>query len=277
MGVDWYRMRPRKGMSKSHLSHAIEEQAAACRVILPPGPGHAGGEIGLDHEATEKAVKWSQVLDALLVVEKDEPGQIVCWRIYPIAYNSVFPPEERLRAYRTILPDELPEQVARWMAWMDGVRNGAYESYLSRLYLHEISLRLCVHGQLLREAAQATLDSVNAWAKKEKFLRVREEVLKLEPRVPPPSLVDSPSRPGRATEREIAARDRVLEESHYLVDLTKRWNACQRTRRKLSHFEKPYENFEQFKRSADTQWQIDDFFSWVRGCCEDEVGLLLDF
>jgi hypothetical protein len=36
---------------------------------------------------------------------RDHPDLALCWRVYPITHSTIFPPQRRLRAHRTILPD----------------------------------------------------------------------------------------------------------------------------------------------------------------------------
>src|SRR5205823_5858103 len=83
----------------------------------------------------------------------DVPDLDPHFRIGAIADNRLFPPLWRLRACRTLLPDEVGPQVAQWRSWVDQVMGGQQDNYVRELHVHDLSDLLRYHRSLLREQA----------------------------------------------------------------------------------------------------------------------------
>ena len=71
-------------------------------------------------------------------------------RVYSITQNPIFPPLWRMQAYRTFLPDQLAEQVAKWKEWTQQVSAGEHADYVRRLHMFHDSDWAYYHWSDLR-------------------------------------------------------------------------------------------------------------------------------
>jgi len=146
MGTDWTRMRPRGGVARPHLLHVIEQQAQAFQA----NPCFLDTSIPCFHsdnpEVEQRYVDASRELRSMLEFPAyddatdtplDDPDLPVCWRVYPITKMRFFPPQWRMHAHRTFLPEQLPDHLRLWKEWAAAVAGGHHQGYLLGLYLSE--------------------------------------------------------------------------------------------------------------------------------------------
>jgi hypothetical protein len=209
----------------------------------------------------------------------DDPDLAPCWRVYPIAHNTIFPPQWRLLAHGTILPDELRMQIEAWRGWLSAVEAGRTRRYLLDLYVHETTKSLFIHDELLRELAQASLTKETTWARQPELRAVRERILGL----PAAQLAPAPIRPPAEDEPSVDPDDdpryhdlgRRIDE---LCTLTRDWNRAVRKQgwRLLSWDRDAHPDFDGFLAQARDPWLL-DFLDWAKTCGSLGMGLFLDY
>lgn len=144
MGIDWYQMRPKKSAEESELRRLIALQAEAFQrlpsmwstdQIEPLGMCDQEEARRLEQQYGESSTALRKMLDFPTWDEStgmphDDSELAVCWRVYPITHNSIFPIRWRVQAHQTYLPDSLWEQVRKWKEWVSEVLRGCYRPYL---------------------------------------------------------------------------------------------------------------------------------------------------
>ena len=133
MGQDWYRVRVKIGVDQLELRQLVSRQARAFRALYCTGTGVAS--VLQEYRNADSELRQSLEFpewDANTGVALDDSALRVCFRTYPVTRNPVFPPEWRSEAMRTILPDELPGQLAAWRQWLSEVKAGQHRHYLER-------------------------------------------------------------------------------------------------------------------------------------------------
>jgi hypothetical protein len=206
-------------------------------------------------------------------------------RVYVVTHNPVFPPEWRRAAYATILPAELADRLHHWSEYIGAVRRGEYRGYLYELFL-ALSRRELSHRDAMEELRSALAESferTNAWTQKEKFLKVREQLL-ADPMLSTTDAhpLDRVKLPGF----DPARRDEPLDPSTFdaheslaaahrqAADLVRSWNRCVPHSRQLPVPRLLYRDFDAFLAVSDDGW-LDAFFAWCRHLTEQGEGLLL--
>jgi hypothetical protein len=287
MGIDWFRMRPKQGASRQELLALRDRQAAS---FYACGFGRIGWMqeydaplFASDHPVAQEYRDSKRALMALLDIPNwaAEQGFAVCYRVYPITSNYLFPIEWAQAAYRTIFPDELPPQLAQWQDHVDRVRAGQYRAYFLQRYLYEISLYLYREWYYLRQRAEQTHGRTNAWAKRPAFLRTRAEIVML----PPPMLQIAPL--WAYWQHQPAAPPGDLEEAYaeqeaykrLLLHLKRQWDGhVPGTWKRQDYYSAPYKSLEDYRAHfADCFAWTDKFLTWAQRCCDAEMGLYLDY
>lgn len=307
MGVDWVRMKLRPGVDPAEVARLSE--ACNRRDVRGWTEGLTDADDGPpwtepspeDRRAVNEL--W-QTLKGLLELPPafygdfelqpldgdtapDDPAIRLAeiTRVYVLTHNPVFPPEWRRGAYATFVPDELANRLRRWSEYIGAVRRGEYRGYLSELFL-ALNRRESSHRDAMEELRSALAESferTNAWTQKEKFLKVREQIL-ADPML---SMADAhPPDRVKLPEFDPARRDEPLDpstfEAHELLaaahqraaNLVRAWNRCVPQSRKLSVPRLPYRDFDAFVAWSDDRW-LDAFFAWCRHLTERREGLLL--
>ncbi len=282
MGIDWLRMRPRQGIARADVMALIEIQAASFQALLQFW--EVSPRAFFDAEASAQAERLyrdqyrasSRALEQALEFGEDTQAFSVGWRVYPITRNPLFPPEWRLRAYRTYLPDELPEQLAQWKRYIGALEQGKYRGYLFALYLYEASLELYEQWAALAESANAARQKTTAWATKPAFLAACEQIERLEPPTLHPAPLWSTWQDASASyPPEYEGRYHQYQQQLEAIGRARQnWNAHVRGNWKLGRL-RPV-SFEQFLARANDSW-LTDFFAWADHCCAEQMGLFLDY
>src|SRR5262249_1166233 len=118
-------MAPGQGCDQTELSRLVEQQATALQGMPYDWSVNAIELTPAFHEGTRRQYEQqylssSEGLRELLVFPECDPATGIptgypdlepCWRVYPITHNTVFPPRWRRDALRTLLPQELRQQI----------------------------------------------------------------------------------------------------------------------------------------------------------------------
>ena len=289
MGVDWFRMRPKADANPEVLIKLIHEQFT----YFPYSGGHIKSlytdKILYDNLSEEQLTYYatcygesSKALQALLEIEPypplDFPNFEVCWRVYPITYNLIFPRQLRRDAYRTFLPEELPKQLEIWKNYIADVHQGKLKPYLLDLYLYYISKSLYEHWEFFQDSAQASLSRTNNWVNKPALQLLQAQILNLTAPYRHPTPPDLPPEKSYYTPEFISRLNMIYElvqsQAEELVKLTCAWNAkvpknWKHRIRGISY------NFDEFMELSKDLW-LTEFFTWVERCCAQGMGLYLD-
>ncbi|WP_344594512.1 hypothetical protein [Actinomadura vinacea] len=186
-------------------------------------------------------------------------------RVMLFTLSPVFPAEWRLAAYRSYLPDELPQVLGAWMSHLEAVREGAHRAYLRAWYRYASSRQLAVEWSALRERALGTRGRSNAWAGRAELVDVRERILaRPVPEVAPVPYWDAP-----------LPEDGTAPDFGGLVALAREWN-YRVPRNQRVRVTDP-ESFDEFLRGALESEGLADLLGWVRRSCDEGFGLLLDW
>jgi hypothetical protein len=276
-------MKPRPGVAREELAALVEEQARAFQ-NLPSfwSPDHLPGTPlpEEDPAALEAYQRSSRALAELIELPTYPPTDIPDldprFRVSAITGCEVFPPQLRLAAYRSYLPDELPAQLARVRNWLDRVRQRRCEGYLCRLYAYETSLTLWQHSLMLRHAWEDASRRPEAWADLTRSPEVSERV-RMFPVLAPlnaPALPPQEDAPAFAVEEALQAG--CWRQAQELAELTRAWDAAVKEPWKVQIDRAFYSSPEQFRREADGPW-LREFLEWARRCCEAGFGLFLEY
>lgn len=273
MGIDWQPMKLKSGVSRELVGEIIDTQAKSFQAN--PYYWDTSGLLTSDSEPGKESedliniyVKSSDALRDCLEIYTD-----TIFRVYPITHSIIFPPEWRLAALRTFLPEELPSQLSDWYDYLVAINEGFYRPYLFQLYLYEISIDLFTHWKYLRETAEFTLEKTNAWARRREFVEVRQEILEL----PQPHIYPSPLWSYfRTLNHSIDyANDidycGILSFSETVVKLTRAFDSKVKGSWKIRWYD-PVPTFEQFLEGANDDW-IQQFMAWTFRCTLEHKGL----
>lgn len=114
-------------------------------------------------------------------------GAVGAWEILPV--------EWRLDAYRTILPDELPGQLKKWMDYRTAVIDGSFRGYLEETLLYVCQIRLGEQLLQAKATVQRSLDRTPSWVDRPEVIAARAAISILsepEPPKPPKLNLDVP-------------------------------------------------------------------------------------
>ncbi len=215
-----------------------------------------------------------------------DPGQgfdvFDACRVYVISNNHVFPLEWRDASYRTILPDELGEQVERWKRWIDEIRGGKWKHFLHELFLYDRLSDEYQREQLenLLSNARESLNRTNAWCHKEKLELPRERILRAELitqitamrneiDVPRFSNADCSRQP---SQEQFDREERLFRYQQSAAEQIRDWNRCVPSKWKLRFPHRP--TFDEFIAKAKDPW-LQSFFSWCDSLTASGHGLFL--
>lgn len=290
MGIDWVRMRPTHDADPAELDRLIRQQAETFQGMpycwatdsLTPDSYHQRTRDQFERaylkscEALKEHLDFSHYDDETDQC-RDYPDLAPCCRVYPITGTTVFPPPWRLRAHRTILPDELASQIKEWRDWLLAVESGRYRRYLLDVYVYEATMLLCVHDGLLRELAEVSLTSQTTWARQPQVVVVRERILALTA----PQLAPAPIGPPTQGERLLDSGDdaRYHDLWQRLVELgtlTREWNKAVGDESWHLRTWDAHLDFDGFLAQARDPWLL-DFLNWAETCSSLGMGLFLDY
>ena len=296
MGVDWIKFKLKSDVNLQQVRMWVERQSqnfAFSFGYLDRIEGANDDLFSLPPE--EEAIKRNMYREACDRLEEliDFPNSDEAWdgeslerplmRVYPITQNCIFPLEWRNAAYTTILPLDLPRYIAKWKNYLEDVKRGKYRNYLYQLFLFEDYYS---PGSLSWKTALEDFDywleesynRDNAWTKKEKFLKTREEVVARKiPNVPEiETPVFDPSSADRPLELEIQAKyDRYIEVISIANENIQKWNRCLTSKWRIRLPE--FYNFEDYLQAGlESDW-LHEFFEWCDRLIEEEYGLYLDY
>jgi hypothetical protein len=196
------------------------------------------------------------------------------FRTYPITTNELFPPEWRLAAQRTILPDELPSFLMQWQEFITSVQRGWYRPYHFALFCSQVYREVENQWWSLKEAAKDALGRTNAWAVRTEFRDACRKAVDL----PEPPIV---SMPLWQTWRDRTVYDPATAQkwselsafAEYLEEHRCAYNAKAKVRQRFD-MERWRGGFGGYLANADDPW-LHEFFTWVQRCCEEGMGLYL--
>jgi hypothetical protein len=288
MGIDWYRMSVKPDADRALLSRLVEQQAFAAQALYGWNSDAYTDWVRYHlvnalHE--ERYVNASRGLQAVLELPEwdderrcaaDIPDLDPCWRVYPITRYPIFPPLWRVRAHRTILPEELGPHLAQWKNWADDVGRGEHDDYLRELHLYATTDWLRYHWSALRGCAAASLGKSNNWTKKPALIEVRDEVLRLpEPQVYEVRIDPSQNPPER--DALDARYQAVFVEVTRLLELNRAWNHHARSNWRVKYGPECYAlTLDAFRAHASDPW-LQEFFEWAGRCESLGFGLFFDY
>jgi len=286
MGADWFGMHPRPDVPRQELVELIEEQAYSIQALPQLWDSEptifsdqaaviTGGELLDRYKRSSQALASSLIIDKHLSLN-DFPAS---WRIYVITQKRVFPPEWRLHAHRTYLPDELVGQLVIWKQYIQATQQGYYRRYLFDLYLYHLSLEIYEGWRELAELASASARETAAWAQRPILVDIRERIDNMPAPVLHPAPLWAQWQPiagGDVDERDgryVLSQQQIEQ----LVQLTRAWNTQVKGRWKIHRYREHYlDTFERFLDLANDDWLI-NFFAWADHCCKGDMGLFLDY
>lgn len=293
MGTDWVRTTVSPDADPVALAELVERQAIAYQSMWGWHSHACSGQDDVRqalHERLHMAayLAASKALRELLRFPewddagncpRDIPELSQCMRVYPITYNPIFPPLRRLQAHRTLLPDRLADQIAKWKQWAKQAANGAHDDYLRELHRHETSDFMHDHWSYLLGNATASLHRDEAsWAgKKPDLVAVRERILRLPEPIVFKARIDPTDKVPDGPDLLEARREGLFDELAALLDLARAWNANAPERWKVPVYEENYSlTFEAFRERARDPWLL-DFLQWAEHCAERGFALYLDY
>lgn len=299
MGTDWTRMRLKQGADRAELKRLVSRQAEAFQGMpaywdTDPQAQTSGSYYHRTRDQFEPAyLEASEALKERLDFSHydyetdqccDYPDLAPCWRVYPITGTKVFPPPWRLRAHRTILPDELASQIKEWRDWLSAVESGQFRRYLFDLYVYEATMLLYVHDELLRELAEVSMTRQTMWARRPEVVAVRQCILAS----PAPQFAPAPIGPPAEDENFLDPTDdaryrdlwqRIVE----VCRLNRDWNEVVSADVIKEHGWKldgwdigAHPDFECFLAQAHAP-RLLDFLNWAETCSSLGMGLFLDY
>lgn len=174
MGIDWIPMRLKPGAYREAVLRLIAEQALAYRILEQhfykehnkynrehyydkSYLGEHYVEVISEHTLIHE---WYSSIDEALRAKLDIEGDN--HRVRGFTYTLIIPVEWRFHAYRTFLPDELPEHLKIWKSYVKAVENGEYQDYLRQLYMCHKSSFLHFAWRRLRDESESFLLSSDA-------------------------------------------------------------------------------------------------------------------
>jgi hypothetical protein len=287
MGVDYFRFRLKPNADREVIESLVRRQSVAFQSMWG-WHSAACSDVNALWRALAEELHLESYLTAsrrlrnhIELPECDENGcakdisdLAPCWRVSPIAGNPAFPPLWRMRAYRTILPDELQSQVAEWRTWAQEVVAGKHDDYLRRIHMHATSDFLRYHWSYLRGHASASQHKTTKWTSKPELHTIRHDILSL----PEPQVFKAPV--------DVSARDEPFDDVRYadllaqvrrLIALTRSWNRNVPRSWKVPDYTSNYDlTLDELKNKALDDW-LTDFLAWADRCSENGFGFFLDY
>jgi hypothetical protein len=291
MGVDWVRAYVPRDTPSARLEELVEQQAVSYQSMWG-WSSHACS----DYDAVRRALNErlhltayraaSEALRDLLTFPEwddargcptDIPELRPCWRVYPITHNPIFPPLWRLRANRTLLPDQLRLHIREWGRWVEQAADGGHDGYLRELHLYETSDFMHYHWSYPRGNATASLREEGHWAKKPDLAEVRERILRLPEPIVTDARIDPADEVSADRDGLDARRRTAFEDLAILLDLTRAWNSMVKGNWEVPDYEKNYDfTLDAFKERARDPW-LSDFQRWAEDCAERGFALYLNY
>ncbi|MBE9041459.1 hypothetical protein IQ235_11770 [Oscillatoriales cyanobacterium LEGE 11467] len=287
MGVDWVKFKIKSGVDLQELKLWVDRQSQNF-----PGGMYIEeiNDLPIPEEDKEKRKRYHEACDRLIELiefpDSDESWDNLnrpIMRVYPITYNRILPLEWRKAAYTTIVPLDLPQYLTRWKNYIEEVKLGKYRNYLHQLFLFEdyynpgsLSWKTALEDFCMWLEYSYEID--NAWTKKEKFLKTREEVVAREiPDLPeidiPVFEPDSASKPIQPEVRE--KYDRYMEAITIAQENIRQWNRCVASKCKVRN--PGVYNFEYYLQAGlESEW-LHEFFDWCDRLIKEGYGLYLDY
>jgi hypothetical protein len=218
----------------------------------------------------------SRLLSELLefgMWEKD-PQYVSSFRVNAVARWWFVPPQWRCQAFRSVLPDELPDQITAWHDWFAAVRSGGMRRYLAQLYLHEVTMALYGAWHGLQEGASLIRGLTNSWTKREHLQQLLPEIDGLSRPIIAPTPIVIPTGNGDQSidDTLLAAITRAEADAEATLRLVRRWNRNVKAGQ-TGHWE--LSTFQHLLEEIHDPW-IDQFFEWVTRWSAQGYGLFLD-
>jgi len=285
MGIDWFPFKPKRGADLTRIEILARLQGATFQAMpemwnTDPLPPYSTEQYERDRqshaELYEEYRAASEELRSLIdfgMCEED-PEYVESFRVAPMA-SGVFPPQWRMTAYRTILPDQLPAQLRVWESWLNTVRQGRLRRYLLEVYLYETTMELSWAWEELREMADYVNTLTNTWTRRPHCIAVREEIAQL----PRPAVFGAPIRVPEdnldqdPTEEQLATLKEVEEEAVHCRRLARRWH---RNTKNCACGHYSLHDFAEYLEFAHDP-HLDELFVWARKWESRGYGLYLDY
>ncbi|WP_433331009.1 hypothetical protein [Spirillospora sp. CA-294931] len=260
MGIDWIRMRPRHDDARLLLMELIKGQAdqfTAAHGMLWPDWDFLGLP---EYDLHEVPTEGQQLLARIEIDDRAES----CIRVSRFSAIEVIPAEWRRAAYRTHLPDEVPDLLDTWIRHLDEVRQGRHLAYLAAWHAYLTSRALEEEWKVIRSYAVAALHRTNAWMRKPGVAEASEQVLNL----PVPAV--SPPPHWGATPAEVLPTDWTP-----YVEAAAAWNSQARSgyRTRLT----PIRSVEEFVADELASADLGDCLAWLGKAESEGYGLWLDY
>lgn len=291
MGVDWVRAYIPQDSASVQLERLVEQQAVAFQSMWG-----WWSQACADYNAVRRALNErlhltgyraaSDSLRKLLTIPEwddarncptDLPELEACWRVYPITHNPIFPPLWRLRANRTLLPDQLGLQILEWRRWIEQAAGGEHDDYLRELHLFNTSDFMHYHWSYLRGNATASLSEAHRWAKNPDLAEVRDSILRLPEPIVMAARVDPSDEASADRDGLVACCQELFDDLAVLLDLTRAWNSIVQGNWKLPDYEDDYDlTLDAFKEMTRDPWLL-DFLRWAEDCSGRGFALFLEY
>ena len=282
MGIDWFPFQPNRDDDLGRIQELAERQRRAFHAcpefwffdaVPPPFEENNDGENIQLAEYREASQALRDLLEFGL--SEGDLRSIDSFRVAAIARWWFVPPQWRCQAYRTILPEELPAQIATWQDWFSELRRGEMRRYLAQLYLHEITMTRFGAWCGLREGAILVRSLTNTWTRRPHLLQLLSEIDALpEPVIAPwPIVIPSFGEEQSIDEPLRSEISRADADAESLLKLVRRWNRNVKSGQTGQWELQP---FQAFIEQLHNPW-IDEFFEWVNRWSSRGYGLFLDY
>lgn len=287
MGISYIRMRLRPGPPREQVAALTEEQARAFHALdygAPYSPLFPLAERDAQYTAAW-ADRYSEASNALTEcldevrhedAAPDFPNSV---RVYPVTYCIALPPEWRRRAFRTILPDELPAQCSEWRGYVDDSLAGRNRDYLTALHLHQVSVAVFERWHNLIQTATHAAERAKLWAMLPGFPALREEMASLPEPVLHPVPVWSVWQAGAASPSPPAVTEAASAALQcldtWMMRLSHEWDG--RVRGWKIGLDRPVAIPLDDWLDARLNEKLPSFLAWVERCCQEGEGLSLDY
>ncbi|QKW37627.1 hypothetical protein HUT06_29445 [Actinomadura sp. NAK00032] len=247
MGVDWYRMRPRRDADA--FGAAVRAQRAAFAASgswFPDEFGH------LDMPEPADGPDITGLVDV-------DTGAGNSHRVNALVLTPLLPAEWRFAMYRSFPPDELASHLRRWRTHVEEVRDGGHRPYLRAWHAYSTGRRLTDEWASLRQRALNAVSRTNAWAVRPELVDVRERILSR----PVPTVSPAPRWGAACAARHIDAAP--------YAGLAREWNRRVPANQKVHVTQPP--SFSEFLDDDSP----DETLRWMEEAAEEGYGLLLDW
>ncbi|GAA4442277.1 hypothetical protein [Bremerella cremea] len=176
MGVDWIACRVEPDIDDATIREAVEREHR--RFLADPGwvnfdlwplLGRDPRDEWASSDTPPIGDGW-RLVDSLLLKQ-------IARRIYDVTGCEILPLPWRLDAYRTILPDELPQRLQTWLQFLNAAASGEYRGLLEATYFYLQAIEYCQQLHTAKQVLRESQEVTSSWATTREVQQLREQIL----------------------------------------------------------------------------------------------------